>query len=116
VAASPPPSNPAVSKLVSTFVSKTVVPAPAPPLITGSALLKCASSEMSIVLAAATAKTPILVGLGMLKAALDAGTCLTAAYDQAAQRNAENYCLAQGGIVTGVEGDKTICEVREHAK
>jgi len=112
----PPPSEPAVSTLVSSFVSKTLVPAPPAPLISGAALLKCASSEISLVLAAGAGKGTIMTGLAMIKAALDAGTCLTRAHDDAEQRNAENYCAAQGGVVKGVVGDKTICEVREKAQ
>jgi hypothetical protein len=79
--------------------------------------LKCASSEISVVLAAAGAgKGSVVAGLVMVKAALDASTCLTLTRNDAAQRNAENYCVAQGGVVKGVEGNKTICEVREKAK
>jgi hypothetical protein len=112
----PPASNPAVSTLVSTFVSKTLVPAPPAPLISGESLLKCASSEISVILAASARKSPIMAGLAMVKVALDAGACLTLAHNDAAQRNAENYCVAQGGTVKSVEGEKTICEVREKAQ
>ena len=114
----PPPSppsaaSPAVSMLVSSFVSKTELRAPSPPLISGAALLKCAPSELSIVVAATAGKIPLVTGLTMLKAVLDAGTCLTLAYDQAAERNAKDDCARRGGVVVGVEGEKTICEVHE---
>ncbi|MEI9940910.1 MAG: hypothetical protein WDO69_27145 [Pseudomonadota bacterium] len=112
-----PPSDPAVSSLVSSFVSRTVVPAPSAPLLSGAALLECASTEASIVLAAlGAAKNPLLGALTMLKASYDTGRCLTLAHNDAVQRNAEAYCAAQGGVVVGVEGEKTICEVRETAK
>ncbi len=107
-----PAPNPAVSLLVSRVVSRTVHPAPPPPLISAAALATCASSELGIALAAGV-KSPILAGLAMLKAALDAGSCLTRAYDEAAARNALDDCAALGGKVVAVEGDKTICEVRE---
>jgi len=109
----PAVSSPAVESLVSSFVSRTVVPAPPAPLISGPALLKCTSSEASVVLAALAGKGPIIGGLTMLKASFDAASCLTLAHNDAAQRNAEEYCAAQGGVVVGVEGDNTICEVRE---
>lgn len=110
-------SSPAVSLLVSSFVSKTVVLAPPAPLITGAALLECASTELSVVLAAAGAsQSPILAALTMLKAGLETSHCLALAHNEAAQRNARDYCTAQGGVVTGVEGEKTICEVRETLK
>ncbi|MEI9952946.1 MAG: hypothetical protein WDO74_29215 [Pseudomonadota bacterium] len=113
----PPPSNPAVSLLVSSLVSRTVVPAPPAPLISGAALSKCASSEAAVLLAAAGAtKGPVLGALVMLKAAIDASHCLALAHNDAAQRNAEDYCAAQGGVVTGIDGEKTICEVREIVK
>src|SRR6478752_9346396 len=69
----PPPSppaapSPAVSMLVSSFVSKTELRAPSPPLISGAALLKCAPSELSIVVAATAGKIPLVTGLTMLKA------------------------------------------------
>ena len=112
-----PTPSPAVSSLVSSFVSKTVVPAPPAPLITGAALLECASSEASVALAFAGAtKGPVLSALTMFKAGFDTGRCLALARNDAAQRNAEEYCAAQGGVVVGVEGNKTICEVRESAK
>jgi len=41
---------------------------------------------------------------------------LTLAHNDAVQHNAENYCASQGGVVVGVEGEKTICEVRETLK
>jgi len=111
-----PAADPAVSRLVSSFVSKTLVAAPAPPSISGAALLTCASSELSIVLAALGGKGPLVTSLTMLKAVLDAGSCLTRAHDEAAQRNASDYCVGRGGIVVGVDGDKTTCEVRERVK
>ncbi|HEY3256554.1 MAG TPA: hypothetical protein VGJ91_21490 [Polyangiaceae bacterium] len=112
-----PASSPAVSALVSSFVSKTVVPAPPAPLLTSAALLECASSEVSVVLAAAAgSRSPIVAGLAMLKAAFDTSRCLAEAHNAAAQRNAEDYCTAQGGVVLGVEGEKTICEVRQTVK
>jgi hypothetical protein len=52
----------------------------------------------------------------MLKAAFDTSRCLAEAHNAAAQRNAEDYCTAQGGVVLGVEGEKTICEVRQTVK
>lgn len=112
----PPAANPAVSSLVKTYVSKTVVPAPPAPLLSRAALLSCAASEAAVLLAAASAKGPVLGALTMLKASLDASHCLTLARNDAAQRNAEDYCKAQGGTVVGVEGNKTICEVRQKAK
>ena len=115
-ATAPPAENPAVSALVSRFVSRTVFPAPPPPLISGAALLKCASSEIGIVLAAAGGKGSLVSALAMLKAGLDAGACLSLVRDEAAQRNAEDACVARGGVVTGVEGNKTICEIRETVK
>jgi len=93
-----------------------VFPAPPPPLISGAALLKCASSEIGIVLAAAGGKGSLVSALAMLKAGLDAGACLSLVRDEAAQRNAEDACVARGGVVTGVEGNKTICEIRETVK
>lgn len=112
----PPPPSPAVSSLVSSFTSRTVVRAPPAPLLDVAALLKCASSELSMALALTSGKSPLISALTMLKASLDTSTCLTLARNEAAQRNAEAYCVGQGGVVVGVEGDKTICEVREQAK
>ncbi len=111
-----PASEPAVSTLVSRFVSKTLIPAPPAPLVSGAALLKCASSELSIVLAMKTGRSMIMAGLEMLKAGFDTASCLALAHDEAAQHNAESTCVAQGGVVKGVEGDKTICEVRERVQ
>lgn len=82
-----------------------------------ASLAKCASSELGIALAAAaTGKSPFLKALTMARAVLDAGTCLTAAHDAAAERNAENYCHGLGGVVTNVTAEKVVCEVRERAK
>ncbi len=113
----PAAPNPALSLLASRFVSRTLVPAPPAPLITGTALLECASSEASVVLAAVGAsKNPYLGALAMLKASIDVSHCLMLARNEAAQRNAEDYCAAQGGVVIGVTDEKTICEVRETVK
>ena len=110
-------SDPAVSSLVSSFVSRTVVPAPPAPWISGAALLECSSSELSVVLAAAaTTKSPVLAGLSMLKAGIELSQCLALVHDDAAQQNAEDYCAAQGGRVVRVEGNNTVCEVREMVK
>ena len=112
----PPASSPAVASLVSTFASRTIVPAPSAPLLSPSALLECAPSELSVVLAATMTTGPVIGTLTMLKAAFDTGRCLTLAHNDAVQHNAENYCASQGGVVVGVEGEKTICEVRETLK
>jgi hypothetical protein len=110
-------SDPAVSSLVSSFVSKTVVPAPPAPLLSSAALLKCSSSELSVLLAAAAAtKSPILATVSMLKAGIELSECWSLAHDDAAQRNATDYCSAQGGHVVRVEDDNTVCEVRETLK
>jgi hypothetical protein len=101
---------------VSRFVSKTVFPAPPAPLVSGDALLKCVSSELAVILAAGAGKSPIASGLAMLKAAFEMGACLALARDDAAQRNAEQDCSARGGVVTRVEGNNTVCEVRETEK
>jgi len=112
--APPPTENPAVSTLVSTFVSKTLVRLPPPPVISAAALAKCASSELGVALAVATTgKSAILTVLSVAKAALDAGKCLTEAHDEAAQRNAEHYCRDIGGVVTSNTEDKLVCEVHE---
>jgi hypothetical protein len=111
-----PASSPAVSSLVSSFVSRTVVQPPPAPLVSGAALLKCGSELASVVLAAAVPKNPVLAGLTMLKASFDASRCLALARNDANQRNAEDYCTAQGGVVVGVQGEKMICEVRETEK
>ena len=110
-------SDSAVSSLVSSFTSRTVVPAPPAPLLSGDALLQCSSSELSVVLAAAAAtQSPVLAAVSMLKAGIDLSQCWSLAQDDAAQRNAEDYCAAQGGRVIRVEGDNTVCEVRETVK
>jgi hypothetical protein len=68
---------------------------------------------LGIVLASLTkAKHPLIAALTMAKAVLDAGQCLTDAHDAAAARKAEDYCRGIGGVVSGVEGNKMICEVR----
>jgi hypothetical protein len=116
MSSAPPASSPAVSTLVSAFVSKTLVPVETP-LISVAALKECASSELGIVLASlTTAKHPLIAALTMAKAVIDAGQCLTDAHDAAAARNAEDYCRGIGGVVTAVEDNKMICEVRERAK
>jgi len=102
--------------LVSSFPSKTVTVPPAP-LITGTALLKCASSELAVVLAAVSAnKNPLVAALGMLKAGLEVSACLTRERNEATQRKAVEYCESLGGTVAGVEGDKTTCVVQGPAK
>src|SRR6478735_5257080 len=69
-----PEPNPAVSTLVSSFGSKTVVPPPNPPLFTAATLKECASSELGVALAGATGvKNPYLAVLTMLKAGFDTG-------------------------------------------
>ena len=108
----PPTAEPAVSALVSSFISRTVVPAPPAPVISLAALASCAPSALSIGLAALAGKGPLVTGLSVLKAVLDARDCLILAHDKAAQRNAEDYCTKQGGVVTSVVGDKTFCEVK----
>lgn len=108
----PPTADPAVSGLVSSFISRTVVSAPPAPVISAAALVSCAPSVLSIGLAAIAGKGPLVTGLTMLKAVLDTSNCLTLAHDRAAQRNAEDYCTNQGGVVTSVVGDKTFCEVK----
>jgi len=112
----PPPPDPAVSSLVSSFVSRTLVPAPPAPLISAAALLACASSELGLVLAASAGKNPVLAALTMLKASFDTSSCLTLFHNQAVQHNAEAYCADQGGVVVAVQGDKTICEAHEKAR
>ena len=114
--APPSASNPAVSTLVSTLDSITLVSIPRAPLISAAALGACASSELSVVLAAATGKGPILKALGVAKAALDVGICLAQARNQADQENAERDCAARGGVQTGVASDTPICIIREMAK
>jgi len=52
----------------------------------------------------------------MLKASYDASKCLVKAQDNAAERNAKNYCRDLGGVVTRVDADKVTCEVHERAK
>ncbi|HEY0468974.1 MAG TPA: hypothetical protein VGC79_32500 [Polyangiaceae bacterium] len=69
-----------------------------------------------MLLAIGAIKTPIMAGLTMFKASFDTSSCLALAHNDAVQRNAENYCVEQGGVVVGIEGDKTICEVRETGK
>ena len=112
----PSASNLAVSALVSTFVSRTLVSVPQAPLISGAALLSCASSELSVVLAAAAGKGPILKVVSVFKAALDASSCLTQARNQAGQNNVENYCAGQGGILTNSPSYTPTCTIRERAK
>jgi len=86
-------------------------------MISGAALAKCASSELGIALAAATTgKSAILAALSMAKAVLDASKCLTDAHDEAAERNAENYCHDIGGVVTSNTDEKLVCEVHERPK
>jgi len=113
----PPPtqSSPAVSTLVSSFVSSKVVTLPTP-AITLAALKQCASSEIGLVLASLTPKHPLVMGLTMLKAVVDATQCLTAARDAAAERYAQNYCREQGGELSRAGDDHFICEVRQRAK
>jgi len=111
-----PASSPAVSSLVSSFVSRTAMQPPPAPLVSGAALLKCGSELASVVLAAVVPKNPVLAGLTMLKASFDVSRCLALAHNDASQRNAEDYCLAQGGVVLGDQGENVICEVRETAK
>jgi len=109
-----PASSPGVSRLVSTFVSRTAFSVPAAPLVTGAALVECASSEAGVVLAAAgRGKSVTLAALTMFKAALDLGHCLADARDRAAQRNAEEFCASRGGTVVGAHGDTATCEVRK---
>lgn len=116
--ASPSPeSTPAVSKLISTFVSRTQVQGPPAPPITVEALKQCASEELGIVLSVlARSKNNIVTGLAILKAGYDAGRCLSNAQDNAAERNARNYCHDKGGVVTSVDADKVTCEVHETAQ
>jgi len=52
----------------------------------------------------------------MLKASFDASRCLALARNDASQRNAEDYCAAQGGVASRGEGDKMLCEVRDTVK
>ncbi|HET7541837.1 MAG TPA: hypothetical protein VFK05_18305 [Polyangiaceae bacterium] len=111
-----PASDSGVSTLVSRFVSRTVFPATPAPLVSGEALLKCAPSELAMVLAIGASKSSLTSGLAMLKAAFDTGACLALAHDEAAQHKAEEDCGARGGRVTGIEGNKIVCEVRETVK
>ena len=64
----------------------------------------------------ARSKNHLVTGLAMLKASYDAYKCLTNAQDNAAERNAKNYCHDLGGVVTSVDADKVTCEVHEKAK
>jgi hypothetical protein len=106
-----------VSALVSTFVSRTQVQGPPAPPISAEALKQCASEELGIVLSVlARSKNRLVTGLTMLKASYDASKCLMKAQDNAAERNAKNYCRDLGGVVTGVDADKVTCEVHERAK
>jgi len=102
---------------VSTLVSKTLVHLPPPPLLSGAALAKCASSELGVALAAVnTGRSAIVTALTMAKAVLDAGRCLTDVHNDAAQRNAENYCRDIGGVITSNTDEKVVCEVHERAE
>lgn len=113
----PAEQNPAVSTLVSTFVSRTIVQAPPAPPISGAALKECASEELGLVLALLNKnKNKFVTALTLGKAALDTYMCLKEAQDQAATRNAENYCRDLGGVVTSVDADKVSCEVHERTK
>jgi len=126
VSAPPPPpapahtlasANPAVAVLVANFVSKTQVPVPPAPLLTGAAVLDCASSELSVALAAvAASKNPLVATISMFKAGLETGSCLVRARNEATLRHAIEYCDSLGGTVLGIEGDKTVCAVRESGK
>lgn len=64
----------------------------------------------------ARSKNRLVSGLTMLKASYDASKCLVKAQDNAAERNAKNYCRDLGGVVTSVDADKVTCEVHERAK
>lgn len=109
-------SDPSVSGLVSRYTSKTTFRAPPPPIVSRSALMKCAPNELSMVLALGAGKGALSSALAMLKAAFDTGVCWALARNEAAAHNAEAACRAQGGAVTRVEDNKVVCEVRQTVK
>ena len=109
-----PVSNSVVSALVVSY--RRTVPAQQAPYLTLESAVQCASGGVGVVLAALAGKGPVLGTIIGLKAGFDIGKCFAdqhaRASEAATELKVQQICAAEGGQITAVVGDTSVCEVR----
>ena len=108
-----PVSNSVVSALVVSY--RRTVPAQQAPYLTLESAVQCAGG-VGVVLAAFAGKGPALGAIIGLKAGFDIGKCFAdqhaRASEAATELKVQQICAAEGGQITAVVGDTSVCEVR----
>ena len=109
-----PVSTSVVSALVVSY--RRTVPAQQAPYLTLESAVQCASGGVGVVLAALAGKGPVLGTIIGLKAGFDIGKCFAdqhaRASEAATELKVQQICAAEGGQITAVVGDTSVCEVR----